>query len=289
MKSADRTLALLEYLIQAQQPRSLREVSEDLNLPKASAYALLLTLQRRGWVETVSNRFTLGLRTLEAAIAAIDLDPVVRQTEHIRYRLISELGETIHLARLDGCEVVYLQSLVAPDRPALLTRPGRRLPAYASALGKAIFAQRPWESVLSLLPPRFDALTPYTVTDAESLHRQVTSAAEQGFSCEREENMPGVVCYAIAVPSEGTAEYAISCSIPTRHLSPALEEKVKSHLLRAADELRPAQVPTLGERTEATGPLEIRGEHDQACAAGLAASSSTPSSSLTDAVSTVAE
>lgn len=240
VKSADRTLALLDYLIRAQGPRTLREVSDDLHLPKASAYALLLTLQRRGWVESVSNRFTLGLRTLEAAIAAIDLDPVVRLTEDVRYRLISELGETIHLARLDGCEVVYLQSLVAPDRPALLTRPGRRLPAYASALGKAIFAERPWDSVTHLLPETFERLTPHTVANADDLHDQVAMAARMGFSCEREENMPGIVCYAIAVPTDEIPEYAISCSIPSRHLSPALEETVKTRLLQVARELQPS-------------------------------------------------
>lgn len=248
VKSADRTLALLEYLIQAQEPRTLREVSEDLGLPKASAYALLLTLQRRGWVEAVANRFTLGLRTLEAAIATIDLDPVVRQTERVRYSLISELGETIHLARLDGGEVVYLQSLVAPDRPAILTRPGRRLPAYASALGKAIFAARPWETVLPVLPDSFERITPHTVADIEALHEQVTTAAEVGYSYECEENSPGITCYAIAVPHDDVPDYAISCSIPSKHLSPALEEAVKSRLLRAATELG-------AERTAGPNPM----------------------------------
>jgi DNA-binding IclR family transcriptional regulator len=243
VKSADRTLALLEYLIQASEPRTLREVSEDLQLPRASAYALLLTLQRRGWVENVSNRFTLGLRTLEAAIAAIDLDPVVRQTERVRYSLIGELGETIHLARLDGCEVVYLQSLIAPERPNVLTRPGRRLPAYASALGKAIFAHWDWEDVSHLLPTPFDRLTAHTVKDAESLRHQVDEARSVGYSCEREENTPGVVCYAIAVPSQKRPEYAISCSIPSRHLSPALEETVRDRLLQAAAELSPVRLP----------------------------------------------
>lgn len=243
VKSADRTLALLEYLIQASEPRTLREVSEDLQLPRASAYALLLTLQRRGWVESVSNRYTLGLRTLEAAIAAIDLDPVVRHTERVRYSLIGELGETIHLARLDGCDVVYLQSLIAPDRPNVLTRPGRRLPAYASALGKAIFAYWDWADVTARLPATFDRLTAHTVPDIGALRSQVVEAKLAGYSCEREENTPGVVCYAVAVPSQKRPEYAISCSIPSRHISPALEETVRDRLLQAAAELSPVRLP----------------------------------------------
>ncbi|SCL24921.1 IclR family transcriptional regulator [Micromonospora inyonensis] len=237
VKSADRALAVLEYLIESREPRTLRDVTRDLAIPRASAYALLLTLQRRGWVDVDDSRFTLGLRSLQAAVAAIDLDPTVRRTESIRHELNAELGETIHLGRLDGAEIVYVQTLTAPNRMSALTRPGRRLPAHASALGKALFAARPWRLVSEVLPKKLEMITPHTVTTRTELKKQLETTAKVGYSTEIEENTLGIMCYAIAVPADPYPSYAISCSVPLTNLDEEHRATVRNRLLQAANQL----------------------------------------------------
>lgn len=238
VKSADRTVALLETLIQSRTPLTLREVTQAMDIPRASAYALLVTLQRSGWVDANDNRFSPGLRLLEAAVAAIDLDPVVRRTEAVRHELNSELQETVHLARLDGEDVVYIQSLTAPNRHSVLTRPGRRLGAHACALGKALLAERPWEEVEQMLPESLGRVTEHTITTHDKLRAELKKTAEAGYATDVEENTLGVTCYAIAVPTATAPEYAISCSVPLDDASDDHIRLVRDRLLQASQHLR---------------------------------------------------
>ncbi|WP_114906518.1 IclR family transcriptional regulator [Ornithinimicrobium murale] len=226
VKSADRTLALLEYLMSVREPMTLRSVSEDLGIPRASAYALLVTLQRRGWVDSAGSRFRLGLSALRAAASVIDLDDTVRATEGIRNELAAQLSETVHLARLDGTDVVYLQSFISPHSLSVVTRPGRRLPAWTTALGKALLADRPWAEVDQLLPKRLEGITQHSVTTRAALRRDLAEAAEAGYAQDDEENTIGLRCYAISVPLVDPPLYAISVSVPTPRVTSKNEKQI---------------------------------------------------------------
>lgn len=234
VKSADRTLALLEYLMSVGEARSLRNVSEDLKIPRASAYALLVTLERRGWIEVTPNgRYRLGLSALRAAASVIDLDDTVRATQAVRSDLANRLAETVHLARLDGPDVVYLQSLISPQSLSVMTRPGRRLPAWAAALGKALLAERPWAEVNESLPSRMKALTPHTISSRATLRQELEQTAARGYAIDDEENTIGLRCYAIAVPLATPPLYAISVSVPTPRVDAAKEREVIDALMTA--------------------------------------------------------
>jgi DNA-binding IclR family transcriptional regulator len=237
VKSADRTLALLEYLMGAAEPKSLRNVSEDLGIPRASAYALLVTLQRRGWVDSTGNRFRLGLSSLRAAASVIELDDTVRATQQVRNHLATQLSETVHLARIDGCDVVYLQTFVSPHSLSVVTKPGRRLPASATALGKALLAHRPWEEVNEMLPKRLESLTNHTITTRTALKEELILTAQRGYAIEHEENTIGLRCFAVAVPLADPPLYAISVSVPTPRVNPRHEAAIISALMEASASL----------------------------------------------------
>ena len=80
VKSAERTIVILEYLSSSPEARSLREITHDLDLPRASAYALLTTLLQRGWVEYSDGRYRLGVRSLRASAHFVEMDETVRET-----------------------------------------------------------------------------------------------------------------------------------------------------------------------------------------------------------------
>ncbi len=52
VKSADRTIELLELLAGYSEPLTLSEIHRELSYPKSSLFVLLRTLVARGWVET---------------------------------------------------------------------------------------------------------------------------------------------------------------------------------------------------------------------------------------------
>ncbi|MEV0197111.1 IclR family transcriptional regulator [Nonomuraea sp. NPDC050691] len=234
VKSAERTIAVLEYLSSAAQACSLREVVTALGMPRASGYALLTTLVDTGWVETDgAGRYRIGIRALRAGAAYVERDDVVQRAQPVMNELHSDLGETVHLARLDGAEVVYLATNISRHSLAVVSRPGRRLPSWATGLGKAILAGRPWEEVDALLPATLEARTEHTITDRAALRVELEEIRRRGHAVDEQESTIGLRCFAVALDFGPAPNEALSCSIPIVRLSPEREEMIVTALLRA--------------------------------------------------------
>src|SRR5688572_31290895 len=108
VKSADRTIDVLEAL--AGGASSLAELASRLRIPKSSLHSILRTLEHRGWVDADPTRstYSLGLNALLIGASYVDRDPVVMLTSDVMDKLAADTGETVHLARLEFPDVVYL-------------------------------------------------------------------------------------------------------------------------------------------------------------------------------------
>lgn len=239
VKSAERAIALLEYLSAADTPRSLRDVTSDLGFPRASAYALLMTLVQTGWVDpdASGSRYGLGIRALRVGASYVEHDDVVRRAQRVMDEISQEWGETVHLARLDGDEIVYLATCISRHSLAVVSRPGRRLPCWATGLGKALLAERPWEDARALLPEVIEARTPHTITDHARMRAELRRVAERGYAIDEQESTVGLRCFAVALDFGGGSapREALSFSIPIVRLDPDRERRIVAALLAARD------------------------------------------------------
>ena len=237
VKSARRTVELLEVLADAPRRLSQTELQHALGMPKSSLHALLRTLVDAGWVETSERGvdYGIGLRALRAGASYLDRDPVVRVAGPVLATLVRELDETVHLARLDGPDVVYLASRESLHHLRVTSRIGRRLPAHATALGKTLLAARSDAEADALLPAELAAVTPSTVTSRAGLFAELEQIRVRGWAFEREQNTIGLACFAVAIPAH--AGYAMSCSVPVARLEAAHQEEIVMALVQAAAEL----------------------------------------------------
>lgn len=245
VKSAARTLAILEALAAGPERQSLGELRRRLDIPKSSLHALLRTMQAAGWVEDDGSgaRFGLGLRALRVGTAYIDADDVVGITAPILDELAAEFDETVHLGRLDGHEVIYLAKRESRQPLRLFSAVGRRLPAYATALGKALLAEQPEDRLEDHhLPAELEALTANTITDVEHLMSVLEETRRHGYAIDHEESTVGLVCIAVALPLARPPVDAISCSVPTARLDEERERLIVDRLMDARRRLA-ARVP----------------------------------------------
>ena len=242
VKSADRTLEVLEVLA-ASGRHTLGELARRLEIPKSSLHGILRTMTRRGWVETdpTGTRFGLGLRALQVGSAYLDADDVVSLLDDVLDRLAAEFGETVHLGRLDGAHVVYVAKRESVHPLRLYSAIGRRLPAHATALGKALLAGRPRKEVDAALPDPLPRLTSSTIVDRAALHRELAAIRERGYAVDREENTDGIVCVARAVPVRTPPTDAISLSIPASRVGPDTAARVAVALAEAVNRVGAAR------------------------------------------------
>ncbi|TAM31850.1 MAG: IclR family transcriptional regulator [Rhodanobacter sp.] len=236
VKSADRAVVLLETLASSDHTLTLTELQQTLDVPKSSLYMLLQTLVARGWLscDTRLGTYGVGVRALLVGTSYLDHDRVVQVASRAINELRAQINETVHLARLDGSDVVYLASRESEHHLRVISRVGRRVAAYATSLGKALLATRSNNEVDALLPTTLAPLTPNTVCDKRLLHKQLDEFRKLGYAYEREENTPGLCCFAVALPNSTPAFDAISCSVPSARITKEHENEIVSGLFDAA-------------------------------------------------------
>jgi DNA-binding IclR family transcriptional regulator len=236
VKSALRTLEILEALSDSVSSKSVATLSRELSIPKSSLHGLLRTMAGYGWLETdaTGTLYRLGLRALRTGSAYVESDDIVAISQRALDSLSEEIGETVHLGRLDGPNVIYLAKRESAHALRLYSAVGRRLPAHATALGKSLLAQLTDEEVDQRLTWPLAALTERTITDADELHRELAAIRERGYAHDDGENAEGIRCTAVALrPTRGSYN-AISCSVPEGRMSAEREAEIARLLTQAA-------------------------------------------------------
>jgi len=142
VKSAERTIAILELLASAPRPLTAPEIFKQTGYPRSSLHWLLLTLQELNWIEQGSEgAYRIGTHALLCGTAYLDRDPVMEHVSGVLEKVRNSTTFTTHYARLDRSDVIYLATRQAVDRRRLSSRVGRKLPAQVTALGKAILSE----------------------------------------------------------------------------------------------------------------------------------------------------
>ncbi|MBV2362245.1 IclR family transcriptional regulator [Streptomonospora sp. NEAU-YY374] len=233
VKSAARTVELLEVLSQLDSPATLRTLAERMGVPRSSLYALLQTLVGRGWVRTdpTGSLYAIGIRALLAGTGYIDADPRTAMVGPHLDALSERLGETVHFARLDGPDVVYLATRESRHYLRPFSRVGRRLPAHSTSLGKALLAERTDAEVDALLPDPLPAVTAGTLTDRPALFAELARIRERGYSTDDGENVVGLRCIGVALRYDRPAVDALSCSLPAARYTPEVADTAIGALL----------------------------------------------------------
>ncbi|GAA1082089.1 IclR family transcriptional regulator [Tsukamurella spumae] len=184
------------------------ELARRTGLPKSTVHRLTGYLVAAGLLARSGTDLRLGLRLFEIGQLATGQQDLVDAARPLLADLRSGTRNTVHLARLEGTEVVYFEVLPGPDAPNLPSRVGGRMPAHATGVGKAILAFSDAEVVDSVIATGLPRLRPRTITSPTILRRQLQRIRNDGVAYEREESSAGTVCVACPVLDAGGAPVA---------------------------------------------------------------------------------
>ena len=137
VKSVHKALQVLEAVAKEPGGITVREVSERLNFPYATAHRLLQTLKKAGYVayEGTQKVYRIGPQLINLYRPAPHLADLGRLAYPYLSRLSAEAQETAHLATRSGHEVIYLDTVLPQSSFVMYTPVGAR----------ARFIRLPWE------------------------------------------------------------------------------------------------------------------------------------------------
>ncbi|MCO1656392.1 IclR family transcriptional regulator [Pseudonocardia humida] len=232
VKSAARALDLLDE-IAANGPGTQLQLSTRLGIPKSSLHALLRTMTDRGWLQTdpTGSVYQLGIRSLVASSAYLAGDPFLSRAASVMDELAALTEETVNLGRLNGAHVVYTAKRESVHPLRMHSPVGRQLPAYSTALGRAILAEHPETVRAGLVPDAIEPITAHTVTDRDAVLAIIDEAARLGYAAESDESCVGVRCFGVALPFARPAIDGLSISVPKSRLDGGREDFIVETLL----------------------------------------------------------
>jgi len=197
-----KALTLLDTVIGFGRPVRFAEVQQVSDLPKATLYRLLQTLtnQRMLTYEEDRSTYQAGLRLVQLAHTAwrqVTLAPVARP--HLD-ELSGKLGQTVHLAQLDGGQVLYIDKRNATRPIPMFSDAGKIGPGYCTGVGKAMLAFLPEaELARALSQQSWFRHTEHTHASPESLRAELKDIRATGISFDREEHEPTIICIAVPI------------------------------------------------------------------------------------------
>jgi IclR family transcriptional regulator, pca regulon regulatory protein len=238
MTSLARGLHVIRAFSGVDRRLTIADVSRATGLTRAVVRRCLYTLRELGYAATDGRTYSLQPRILNLGYAYLSTAPIPIAAQPVLEELSEQLGEATSVAVLDDGAVVYVARAATRRIMAVTLGVGSRLPAYCTALGRALLAGLPPEQAAQELS-KFElvAHTRFTVTSRRRVEEILAEARTDGFALNDQELEIGL--RAIAVPVRnvlGTTVAAMNVSAQASRVTRRELLEKGLPLLRAAAE-----------------------------------------------------
>jgi len=199
-----RALGLLTSFDAEDSELSAAELARRAGLPRSTTHRLATELVQKGFLERMSDgHFRLGLALFELGQLSLLQRGLREAANSYLADLSSATHQRVHLAVLEGAEVVYLDVISPSPNAHARPRIGGRLPATDTAVGKAILAFSTPGQVDRVIGAGLRRLTPNSITDESQLRAELTEIRRTGVAYDNQEQALGTSCCGAPILGRG--------------------------------------------------------------------------------------
>jgi DNA-binding IclR family transcriptional regulator len=225
VKTAGRTLEIFEVFSRNQEPMSITDIANAIEIPLSSCLYIARTLEKFGYLYPVGGRKMLypTRKLLDVASAISIHEPWIERMEPVLQKLRDDSRETVILGKQQGNRAVYLAVYEGLETIRYVARAGDRKPMHSSAIGKALLSAMGRDQLGKFLTKlSVERITPNTIVDRKVLHDDIVTAAARGYAISRGENVADVMAIAKHLTLDGD-HYAIAVAGPIHRLSEGID------------------------------------------------------------------
>ena len=215
-RSTERVVLILEFLTETENSgKTLTEIANYLNAPKSSILPILRTLVSYGYLHynPIVMQYFLGYKLYEIGTKYVgdsNMDDVIFQ---VMYNFAVANNITLILGELIAGDVLVVQRVDSFEKLRFYRAVGRRIPAYADAVGKILLAEKSDADVMRLYPEGLTPITPKTITNPSVLFEDLDTIRQTGVAVSNEESTLYVRSVAVPIKKHDVTCYGLEIYI----------------------------------------------------------------------------
>jgi DNA-binding IclR family transcriptional regulator len=212
-----RVLDILELLAANSNGLTLTELADTIGSSKSTLMPVVHTLAYRKFIslDKTTYQYRIGISAYCIGTSYSDNKTVFQFIQTEMKEITAQSGEICQMGIFDNGQILYVAKIDSDNPVRIVSYVGKRLPAYCTALGKAILSTKAMEEIKSIYPNGLKPLTENSVKDFDVLERQLAEINSRGFAYECGEVIEQTECIAVPLLKNNISFAAISVSIPT--------------------------------------------------------------------------
>jgi IclR family transcriptional regulator, KDG regulon repressor len=200
LQSVQNGLRILKLFTSESPEWGLTEIANKLQLNKSTVSRLVTDLVVEGFLQKEQKKYSLGFSLLSMSGVITSHLEIHRESKDILKKLVADLGETAHIAVLEGKEITYVHKIECQNPVRLLSSIGKKNPVSCTSAGKVLLAFKSSDMINSLINEAgLPQMGPNSLTDSDQLKEQLIQIKEQGYSICINEMHENVVSIAASV------------------------------------------------------------------------------------------
>lgn len=231
-QSLERGLSILGCFTSERPVLGIADLADELEMSRSTTHRYVTTLLALGYLEQgKSRKYRLGLRVTDLGMSALSSTGLREHAQPYLHELRQRTGFTACLAVLDGDQALLIDRArswrrVQRERDLGL-HPGLRLPAYCTALGKALLAYLPEQARAEVLSrTKLTRRGPNAITSKQALRIELERIAEDGLAVDDQQLSANMIEIAAPVRDE-SREVVAAVGIAASPTAISLRDLVK--------------------------------------------------------------
>lgn len=200
--SVRKAIEVLEAFNGGAPEQTIGQLTSATGADRSSVQRAVYTLQKMGYLKSdpETRRYRVSERMMDMSFAFLRADRMVEAALSPLALLSERTGDSVHLSRMSGFDIVYLLRWPTGMQQHFASLPGRRLPAFCTSGGRAMLSLWPREAMIEFIQKApIQARTAKTTTDPDDLINMIDAARERGFARSDGECLIGETALSVPV------------------------------------------------------------------------------------------
>lgn len=237
----ERGLKLLLACSEQRRDLTFAEMHRLVDMPKATAYRVVQTLEYMGFLErnVRTNTFTLGHKVLRLGLEYVASLDVAQVGQPVIERLRDNSRCSSHLAIRDGQDVIYIARVSAAGSTINQVSVGTRLPVHRTSLGRMLLTSLTRVEFEQLYPEaQLADRAPGSPGDREALWEMVQQDKIRGYVIGESFFRLGISSIVYPIYNrEMQVEAVVSIMVPLEEIPKEDRERLRNEVRDAADKI----------------------------------------------------